>query len=465
MKFKTPAAAVDLAKALIMGLQRLAGAASVIFTLSANLLCAPISFSGKNCYLGVLHAHSALSPDFRPKPTDKATFLQLVKSNSNERFLIPNNPYQAYMRAADLGKLDFLAITDHVHGPEGGEAEYCSHEMPAGGYQLIFDSAAKINADSRYKEKFLAIPGFEWSVINGSNHANILFARKPVPQSIRNGNFKDLYNGYLNNSGFEHGNPLLLVQLNHPNQVSPNIGYGRDAFAGASAERDFVNFFRDTFLAIEHINGSSNGGNNNTLEKNAHQEGDSLETYYRRYLNMGFRLSPVGDHDNHRANWGRHTAARTGVWADSLKPRDFVAAYKARRVFATEDNELAVAFLTGSNWMGSVVRVPSAGQTRTFRVMVGQVPDTERGQVLDEGPYIVEVIADDGFGGAGPRPVRFVVNGQAVLSARVRQGETLDFQYRVSPGTYCYLHVKETRGRDSGGQSADAWTAPIFFVN
>lgn len=439
--------------------------ALLLFSFSIDHIKAtPITFQGKKCYLGVLHAHSVLSPDFQPQPPNVAAFKQLLNSNGEERFAIANGPLAAYKRAADLGKLDFLAITDHVHGPEG-QQEYCSHEMPKGGYELILDSAQKINSDNTYKDKFLAIPGMEWSVISRGNHANIFFANNPVPQDIQNGEFKSLFNDYLNNATFEKNNPLLLVQLNHPNQVSSDTAYGRDAFTGSNASNEFVEFFKDTYLGIEHINGSSNGGNSNTAEQNAHQNGDSLETHYRKYLNMGFRLAPVGDHDNHRANWGRHTAARTGVWADGLAPQPFVDAYRARRVFASEDNEMAVAFITDNDWMGSVVSVPAEGELRTFKVFISQTPDTDTGQLENEGPYLVELISDNAIGGPKARARNIRFNGQSVGSIFVQAGTTVEFTYRVRPGTYCYIHVTEMGGKDSDGENADAWTAPIFFTS
>jgi len=429
-----------------------------------EIAAAPITFNGKKCYLGVMHAHTVLSPDFQPQPADQNDFEQLLLSNSAQRFAIANGPYAAYKRAADLGKLDFLAVTDHVHGPEGNQ-QFCSHEMPDGGYKLIRDAAAKINNDNAYQNRFLAIPGMEWSVISSGNHANVFFANNPVPQNIPNGNFRSLFTNYLNHAGFEKNNPLLLVQLNHPNQVSAATAYGRESFTGNNANNNFVNFFKDTYVAIEHINGSSHGGNGNSAELNAHQDGDSLESHYRKYLNMGFRLAPVGDHDNHRANWGRHTAARTGVWANGLTPAAFVDAYKARRVFASEDNEMAVAFLTGNQWMGSIVNVPAAGELKTFKVFIDQGADTDSGQVQNEGPYLVELVVDNAPGGPAARVRNIIFNGQSVGSIFVPAGETVEFSYRVQPGTYCYIHVKEMGGRDSGGKKADAWTAPFFFTS
>src|SRR5262245_12907202 len=86
------------------------------------------------CYFGVLHSNTVLSPDFEPQP-DRDQLASLVASNDPARFTIPNGPMAAWERAADQAKLDFLALTDHIHGPEPGEGEPCSHEMPPGGYK------------------------------------------------------------------------------------------------------------------------------------------------------------------------------------------------------------------------------------------------------------------------------------------------------------------------------------------
>jgi hypothetical protein len=424
------------------------------------------TFGGMTCYFGVLHAHCVLSPDFLPRPSNFAQYAALVNSTNPARFAIPDGPVAAWERAAGPAKLDFLALSDHLHGKEG-QAEPCPHEMPIGGYKLLLDSARKINTDPQFQGKFLAIPAMEWSTIGSGNHVNIFFAGKAVPNSVKNGDFRRLLDAYLNHSNFERDNPLLLVQLNHPNQNGGSIGtnYGRNLFpVGFGGDREFTDSFGKVYVGIEHINNSSNLGNGNTLERNEHQEGDDLEGLYKSYLNMGLRLAPVGDHDNHRANWGRHTAARTGVWARSLSAADFVEAYRARRVFATEDNEMSVRFMSGDQWMGATVPVAQQGAVRTFTVQVDQMADTDAGQVQNEGPYMVELFGDDTAGGPVAQKLPFQVNGQTRTSILVNQGQSVQIRRRVTPGNYLYLHVRETNGQDSGEKNADAWTAPIFFV-
>jgi hypothetical protein len=339
--------------------------------------------------------------------------------------------------------------------------------MPRGGYQLLLEAAARINSDPANHGRFLAIPGIEWSSIGAGNHINIFFARNPVPSNIMNGDFVTLVNDYLDHPSFERNNPLLLVQMNHPNQNDGSLlrNYGRRAFGpGASGFQEFVRFFGRFYMGIEHIN-NSNGGNENTTENNAHRDGDDLAFFYRQYLNMGFHVAPIGDHDNHRPNWGRHTAARTGVWARELTPQGFAEAYRARRVFATEDNEMSVLFMSGDIWMGSNVEVPQAGQVRPFTVQVDQMRDTDTGVIQNEGPYIVELFGDeDGPGGSEATRLTFTFQGQQRSSILVQQGVPVQLSRRVIPGGYYYLHVRETGGRDAGGQNADAWTAPIFFL-
>ena len=305
----------------------------------------------------------------------------------------------------------------------------------------------------------------EWSSISSGNHVNVFFARKPIPGSIQNGAYRNLLTQYLDNPAFEQGNPLLLCQMNHPNQSTEARSYGRDEFpAGEAGEKEFVTLFGDQYLGIEHINSSSNNGNANSQASNAHRDGNGLEQFYRRYLNMGFRLAPIGDHDNHRANWGRHTAARTGVWAEELTPEGFAGAFRARRVFATEDNEMAVVYKAGDHWMGEVLTAPPGGEDRTFTVRVEQMADTDTDEVQEEGPYIVEMFGDeDGPGGAEAGRVRLVQGGVERSSLSVGQGESVEFTRRVEPGGYYYLHVRETNSEDGQGNDADAWTAPIWF--
>ncbi len=80
---------------------------------------------------------------------------------------------------------------------------------------------------------------------------------------------------------------------------------------------------------------------------------------YIHYLNMGFRLAPTANQDNHHMNWGSATSARTGVLARSLAEEDVIGALDERRTFASEDqNARALIYARlpeGKAVMGDIV--------------------------------------------------------------------------------------------------------------
>ncbi len=78
------------------------------------------------------------------------------------------------------------------------------------------------------------------------------------------------------------------------------------------------------------------------------------EGAYRRALAEGWRLAPVGNPDDGYA-WGARSSLRTGLVAPALTQEDLLEALRARRVFATEDANLALALRAGDIWMGSEV--------------------------------------------------------------------------------------------------------------
>jgi DNA/RNA endonuclease YhcR with UshA esterase domain len=69
----------------------------------------------------------------------------------------------------------------------------------------------------------------------------------------------------------------------------------------------------------------------------------------------GWKTAPTNNTDTHAADWGTHGPARTGLVAPTLTESDLLAAMRARRVFATEDSNLAVALRVNGAWMGSTL--------------------------------------------------------------------------------------------------------------
>lgn len=88
---------------------------------------------------------------------------------------------------------------------------------------------------------------------------------------------------------------------------------------------------------------------------------------YVFYLNMGFKLGPTANQDNHFMNWGSAIASRTGLLATSLKEEAVFQAMDRRRSFATEDRNAKMIFYAqdGSKSRREVAAVLMGGETST----------------------------------------------------------------------------------------------------
>lgn len=444
------------------------------------------------CFFGALHAHTVLSGDFLPQlVVPDAIFQNYIQSLDHDN--ITNGPLTAFRHAAGNG-VDFFGVTDHIKSKRDGKGR---EAMLPGGYKVILDAAKRINQSREYAGKFLAVPGMEWNIIRKGNHVNIFFADEEIPtgiggeqqtDQIPDNDFKALRDLFIKSQ--RRNNPKVFVQMNHPDALGFFQSYGRDRFAGVGDEigpdgdeisdlqheknvtrgnRQFAKEFKKYFTTIEHIIGhdsvmGSNGkkvpGFNSDAEKNEHKDGDDLGASYRRYLSLGFHLGPVAGHDSHRINWGKHTAARTGIWLEKLSEEKFAEAVLARRVFATEDQDTAVLFKSGDKWMGSVIRVPQKGRTIEFEVRVDVMADRETGVIRNAGPYKIELIGAAQLE-QSPKAVKFIdESGKKNARIVVPPSQTVKLKVEgVIPGAYYYAHIEE-----QGHHEADAWTAPIWFA-
>ena len=106
---------------------------------------------------------------------------------------------------------------------------------------------------------------------------------------------------------------------------------------------------------------------------NAHTAYDSFESMYVTALNRDWQVAPTNNSDNHALTWGSDSPHRVGVIAPALTPANVIDALRARRVFATEDANLAIALQANGAWMGSTIRTE---QSINFTVTVSD-PDDE----------------------------------------------------------------------------------------
>lgn len=408
---------------------------------------------GKTVLFGNLHAHSTLSDDV-PDTIPEAA------------------PLRGFEYAMAHG-LDFLAITDHHMAVDAAGR----NALTATEYQQLFTTAMNFNAAQA--GKFIAIPGIEWGNMSVGNHVNVFGASELPPDSILNVEYEKLHAWIAAKAEF--------AQFNHPNswprdpKRNKAVGnYGEGRYSDPSAFVAGADPGISTISIISTVAGGHISGAHKHAESKTHRRME-WERYYRQYLNMGFRISPAANQDTHWKNFGTVTAARTAAWADAVDYPSLMRAFKANRVYATEDDEMVVVFQVRykgkTYWMGETVPLETEEAEVEFLVKIWQGEGSDNDPV-EEGPYQVELIADpDGIGGNEASP--------SFGSWTAGSGSQVTIPFMAARGRYVYLHVREQGGKDnlvgdgedselnatgdSGSdgkrddQNDSAWTSPIWF--
>jgi hypothetical protein len=247
---------------------------------------------------------------------------------------------EAVRYARDVAKLDVLAITDHDYLLDGPR------------YQRLRDLARQESG-----ERFLLLPGFEWSSPE-SGHVVVLGSAQ-LTDARRTRTVRELI-------GFARSQRALLV-VAHP------------ALLGRP-ER--------TFREIE--------GNDVIVgvEIGSAYDWPSSGYAYRRYdfdvmtaLAKGWRLGVGIGQDNHHGFWGgvpidpssgKGRAGWIGILAPSLARDDVMAAIRHGHTFATEDRALRLVLRANGRLMGETVTVAGA-----LRLTVEAAhPDLSRARVV-----------------------------------------------------------------------------------
>lgn len=405
---------------------------------------------GKKPYFGTLHAHSVLSGDV-----------------SSSKGLTPQEAFD-FARSSGL---DFLGISDH-HKPTGAPGGPRFNLAPAKYKSDLFDVATAINDDDSIA--FVAISGIEWGTIATGNHLNIFGANALPDQSIADSDYDHLIRWAAENADF--------VQMNHPyswgnvKKSDRNLTVGNYGRALFGSDARFVEA-ADPILKLMSIictvqGGHISGEHRDSTEKTHRDHHPRALREYLRHLNMGFHLSPAANQDTHGKNPGAVTAARTGVWASDLAYDDLIEAIKANRVFATEDDELAVSlrveYRGETYWMGQTVPLADEEEDVTLLIDIHQLSITD--DPTDEGPYTVILFSDsDGLGGRKAAEWD-IFQAEADVTTRI--------DVPVVAGEYIFLEIVEQNGLDNPvGDGEDvqapfgerdnmndsAWTTPVWF--
>ncbi len=335
-------------------------------------------------------------------------------------------PAEAFKYARTKAKVEFLALTDHNHMIKDA-ALYTGPKAAA-----VIPAAAKATVDGN----FAAIPGQEFSTISLGNHVNVFDIGQVIP--VPNGDFKGLVR-FLEANKDTTGQPPI-VQFNHPlecnNKCTESNEYGADDF-GSRAE--WVAQMGRFVRLVEILNGSPQSG---AAPKSAEED-------FLRILNLGFRVGPTGDQDNHKKKWGNSTPVRTAVLTDQLTKPKVLEALRQRHVYATEDPDLRAIFRVNGHLMGDVIAPPAVGQELAIEFTLHDADEPNA-------HYEVEVWSDDdGPGGKEASIVETVkVDGDTAVPKKI---EDVTFKGK---GQYIFFRVRQTMEE----QEADtAWTAPVWF--
>ncbi len=242
--------------------------------------------------------------------------------------------------------LHFLALTDH------------SHYFDDAQWADILAQAEAATVDG----SFVGLRGFEWTH-REVGHINV-FETEGYP-SRDDPDYDSLGEIYT----WLTTQPGAIAQFNHP---FPDSDFNDFAYHPAA----------DAVIVLQEV---GNGSRNQYF---------TFEGEYLRSLYAGWHVGAANNGDTETPDWGADTPHRTGAVASALTKEAVLEALRARRTFATEDSNLALALRAGENWMGSII--PKAPAI-TFSVDVVD-PDGESVtlELFDRGL----VVASDSFSAA-----------------------------------------------------------------
>ncbi len=254
-------------------------------------------------------------------------------------------PADAFVYGKNAG-LDVLMTSEHNHYFDGssGTNGAATFTGVRNLYQSGVTAAANFNAAN---PGFLAIYGMEWGVISNGGHMNIFGSN-------------DLLGWETNSSGQLLADALtpksdyatiysvmkqrgLVGQFNHPDTS------GQFVIGGTSLA---YNADGDEVMALAEIMNTSAFSSNTTETETGRS---NFESAFNMLLERGFHVAPASNQDNHCANWGTAYTNRTAVLlpnGTTLNTANYLAALKARRVFATMDKNSQLVLTANGKIMG-----------------------------------------------------------------------------------------------------------------
>lgn len=284
-----------------------------------------------NLYFGQLHAHTDISNG----------------AGSVE---------EAFRYASQVDGLDFFAVTDHSDSFDNADMG----AIDADGADISADWAAgKQAAASVTNGDFVGLFGFEMTWPEDKQLGHISTFNTPGWQTRDQADFENVPTALENYYKALTSAPGSVSQFNHPDTVHGDF----ERFDHYSPQYDAV-------VSLLEVAG---------------EDGVVDCEYYDLALDKGWHVAPTNNQNNHKGQWGDASEARTVVLAKSLTEEALYAAMKNRRVYATQDSDLAIYYELNGTVMGSIIPKSESAAVTVFL-----------SDPTDEAIGSVEVVADGG---------------------------------------------------------------------
>ena len=284
-----------------------------------------------NLYFGQLHAHTDISNG----------------AGSVE---------EAFQYASQVDGLDFFAVTDHSDSFDNADMG----AIDADGADISADWAAgKQAAASVTNGDFVGLFGFEMTWPEDKQLGHISTFNTPGWQTRDQADFENVPTALENYYKALTSVPGSVSQFNHPDTVHGDF----ERFDHYSPQYDAV-------VSLLEVAG---------------EDGVVDCEYYDLALDKGWHVAPTNNQNNHKGQWGDASDARTVVLAKSLTEEALYAAMKDRRVYATQDSDLAIFYELNGAVMGSILPKSEEAEITVFL-----------SDPTDEAIGNVEVVTDGG---------------------------------------------------------------------
>jgi hypothetical protein len=257
----------------------------------------------------------------------------------------PFGPDAAFPYARAHG-LDLLMVSEHNHMFDGSDGTN-SDADPAAARSLYQAGLRTARAFNEQHPDFLALYGMEWGVISNGGHLNI-FNSDELLGWEKNGKGELLADTLTPRSDYGALYTLMrsrgwIGQFNHPSL--------KDQFKVGGVPLAYTDDGDAAMALCEVMNSSAFSID----DKEAETRRSNFEAACNKLLEAGYHVAFSSNQDNHCANWGASYSNRSAVLipnGEALTRDSFVAALRARRVFATMDKDSQIVLSANGRLMG-----------------------------------------------------------------------------------------------------------------